>query len=214
MSRQSNARARRGRAAPSRFFAHALMLSLCLGAVWVGGLFVFAEALPSELEKSPARTDAIVVLTGGSGRVTEGLDLLAANKAQKLFVSGVYKGIDVQRLVQLFRRDPDALKDRISIGTAEDTIANAAETAVWIRDNGYTSLRLVTGAYHMPRSLLEFKRVLGDITLVAHPVFPEHVKQDEWWAWPGTATLVISEYNKFLLAWVRHQALALLAGKK
>lgn len=191
---------------------HVAMVSLCLAAVWASGLFVFAEALPGKAEHSDARTDAIVVLTGGSGRVAEGLDLLAADKGRKLFVSGVYKGVDVKSLMQTSRRAPAVLEDRVGIGTAEDTIANAVETAHWIREQGFRSLRLVTGAYHMPRSLLEFRHALPDVEIVAHPVFPEHVKQDEWWAWPGTAALVASEYNKYLMAWTRHQAIALLAG--
>lgn len=188
------------------------MLSLCLGAVWAAGLFVFAESLPKAAEQSEARTDAIVVLTGGSGRVAEGLNLLAADKGKKLFVSGVYKGVDVTNLIQTSRRAPGVLEDRVGIGTAEDTIANAVETARWIREQGFRSLRLVTGAYHMPRSMLEFRHALPDVEIVPHPVFPEHVKQDEWWAWPGTASLVASEYNKYVMAWLRHRAIALLAG--
>lgn len=199
---------RRGR----RVLFHVVMVSLCLCAVWVGGLFVFAEALPGKAEQSDARTDAIVVLTGGSGRVAEGLDLLAADKGRKLFVSGVYKGVDVKSLIQTSRRAPGVLEDRVGIGTAEDTIANAVETAQWIREQNFHSLRLVTGAYHMPRSLLEFRQALPDVEIVPHPVFPEHVKQNEWWAWPGTAALVASEYNKYLLAWLRHRAITLLAG--
>ncbi len=61
----------------------------------------------------------------------------------------------------------------------------------------------MTAAYHMPRSMLEFRQAMPDMRIVSNPVFPGHVKQDEWWAWPGTATLFISEYNKFLMAWVR-----------
>ena len=35
------------------------------------------------------------------------------------------------------------------------------------------------------------------------PVFAENVKQQQWWAWPGTASLVINEYNKYLVALIR-----------
>ena len=51
--------------------------------------------------------------------------------------------------------------------------------------------------------MLEFRQAMPDMRIVSNPVFPDHVKQDEWWVWPGTATLFISEYNKFLMAWVR-----------
>ncbi|MBV9521775.1 MAG: YdcF family protein, partial [Alphaproteobacteria bacterium] len=73
----------------------------------------------------------------------------------------------------------------------------------WMRREGYHSLRLVTAGYHMRRSLLEFGRVLPDIRIIAHPVFPERFKQAAWWAWPGTADLIVTEYDKYLGALLR-----------
>jgi uncharacterized SAM-binding protein YcdF (DUF218 family) len=72
-----------------------------------------------------------------------------------------------------------------------------------MREQGLRSLRLVTAAYHMPRSLLEFHRVLPGTEIVPHPVFPEHVKQRSWWRWPGSASLFASEYSKYLVALAR-----------
>ena len=155
------------------------------------------------MEDITSKTSAIVVLTGGSGRVNEGLALLDKDLAVKLFVSGVYRGLDVRKLLQLARRNPTDLESRIGIGNAVDTIENASETASWSSRNHISSLRLVTAAYHMPRSMLEFRHAMPGMRIVPNPVFPDHVKQDEWWAWPGTTALFISEYNKFLMAWVR-----------
>ena len=42
-----------------------------------------------------------------------------------------------------------------------------------MRQRGYHSLRLVTGGYHMPRSLLEFSEALPEAEVVPHPVFPD-----------------------------------------
>jgi uncharacterized SAM-binding protein YcdF (DUF218 family) len=72
-----------------------------------------------------------------------------------------------------------------------------------MREQGLRSLRLVTAAYHMPRSLLEFRRVLPNAEIVPHPVFPEPVKQRGWWPWPGSASLIVSEYSKYLVARAR-----------
>ena len=55
----------------------------------------------------------------------------------------------------------------------------------------------------MPRSLLEFDRVMPEIDIVAHPVFPDQVKQEYWWAWRGTAALLVSEYVKYQAALFR-----------
>ena len=73
-----------------------------------------------------------------------------------------------------------------------------------MRQHGYRSLRLVTGGYHMPRSLLEFSEALPEAEVVPHPVFPDRVKQASWWTRPGTAALIIGEYNKYLLTRLDH----------
>ena len=170
----------------------------------------FATLIPERLADDVRPTDAVVVLTGGSGRLEAGLDLLVREMARKLFVSGVYRGLDVQRLLQLVRRDPAGIEARVALGNAVNTQANARETADWMKAEGFRSLRLVTGAYHMPRSLLEFQRAIPETTVIPHPVFPDHVKAD-WWAWPGTLGLVIGEYNKYLFAWTWHRLRAAIA---
>jgi uncharacterized SAM-binding protein YcdF (DUF218 family) len=182
------------------------------GIPWAAGLIEFARSIPEEVGDRDSRTDAIIVLTGGSERVSTGLQLLAENKAERVFISGVHPAVDVERLMKLAGRPDDDLEQRIEAGHgAKDTQGNAEETAAWIRGHGYHSLRLVTGSYHMPRSLLEFKEALPDVTVIPHPVFPEHVKQSIWWTRPGTAALIISEYNKYLLAWLEHRTVHLVA---
>ena len=193
---------------PARRALARLMGALAvLGAAWAGGLFWFAASIPDAVSDPAARTDAIVVLTGGSGRLDTGLELLSENRAEKLFVSGVYRGVDVAKLLELAQRTPVELRCCVEIGySADDTAGNAAETAAWMQKQGYRSLRIVTANYHMPRSLLEFGFAMPAKRLIAHPVFPAHVKRDRWWAWPGTAYLIVSEYNKYILAWLRHLA--------
>jgi len=61
----------------------------------------------------------------------------------------------------------------------------------------------VTADYHMPRSLLEFRRAMPDVEILVHPVFPDQVHRSIWWRSPGTASLLIGEYNKYLLALAR-----------
>lgn len=185
----------------------ALILS---AGLWGAGLFRYAEAIPTTVADAGVKTDAIVVLTGGSGRLDEGLTLLEQGFAGKLFISGVYQGVDMQNLLQAYRDSPQDLNCCVAIGHAVDTINNAIETAKWVRENKITSLRLVTGAYHMPRSVLEFEQAMPGVTIVEHPVFPAHVKQEDWWAWPGTTGLIVGEYNKFILAWLRHRLIGLL----
>jgi uncharacterized SAM-binding protein YcdF (DUF218 family) len=184
-------------------------LLLAVFALWLGGFFWFAHAIPDEVNDAESETDAIVVLTGGSLRVQSGLALLAAGKAKKLFVSGVYHSTDVTALLRISRQSPEHIACCIVLGhEADNTLGNALETAQWMRQEGFHSLRLVTASYHMPRSLLEFSRAMPEMRIITHPVFPESVKQERWWTSPGTASLILGEYHKYLLALVR----PLLAG--
>ncbi len=202
MARQGS---RRGERKGGLIWLNLAVLLVFLFGLWVIGLIRYVGDIPAEISDKTTRTDAIVVLTGGSGRLHEGLELLSRNMAGRLFVSGVYRGLDVRNLLQAARRDPAGLESRVGIGNAVNTRGNADETARWAKENKITSIRLVTAAYHMPRSRLEFANAMPDVAIVPNPVFPEHVKQEEWWAWPGTATLMMSEYSKFLMAWVRHR---------
>jgi uncharacterized SAM-binding protein YcdF (DUF218 family) len=197
--------ARRGERQRGLFWLNLFAMLAFLFGLWLIGLFRFAADIPEKVEDTKSVTDAIVVLTGGSGRLHEGLELLSGNLAKRMFVSGVYRGLDVRNLLHVARLDPAGLESRIGIGNAINTRENAAETDKWTRENAIRSIRLVTAAYHMPRSLLEFSYVMPDMKIIQNPVFPGHVKQDQWWMWPGTAALIVGEYNKFLMAWVRHR---------
>jgi uncharacterized SAM-binding protein YcdF (DUF218 family) len=180
-----------------------LLLGLAATA-WVGGFVAFAGAIPQQMPPAETETDAIVVLTGGSLRLDEGLALLEAGAAERLFVSGVHRGVDVEELLRLQKRAPDRLSCCITLGhDAANTVGNARETASWARRNGVRSIRLVTAGYHMPRSLLEFRGAMPEVTILPHPVSPENVKTELWYRYPGTALLIADEYTKFLWVWVR-----------
>lgn len=185
----------------ARWLFQSLGVAVLVLAAWLGALFWYADRIPATPPSAGERTDAIVVLTGGRGRLSEGLRLLAEGRGERLFVSGVYRGIDVDALLQLARRKPDDVECCITIGYAADnTAGNARETALWMRAVGNDSLRLVTANYHMPRSLLEFRRALPEIRIVAHPVFPEGFKRECWWCWRNSLLLVASEFLKYLAA--------------
>ena len=191
----------------------AALAGLLIAGFWIAGLMLFYRSIPASPPNAATTTDAIVVLTGGSGRLDKGLDLLAAKRAQKLFVSGVYRGVDVARLLEISRRSPEDFICCVTVGhSAVSTSGNATETAAWIERNGFRSLSLVTADYHMPRSMLEFRRAMPEIVVVPHPVFPEQFKRERWWAWPGSTSLLVTEYTKFTLAWIKHAVGGLAPG--
>lgn len=178
--------------------------TILLGSLWLLGLVWFAGKAAAVPRGGAIRTDVIIVLTGGSERIATGLDLLAQSRAERLFISGVDPGVDLEALLAVVQRPPSPLDDRITIGhRAADTVGNAAEAASWMRRHGYQSLQLVTANYHMPRSLLAFRALLPGIDIHPHPVRPANVHLDDWWRWPGTTRLLISEYNKYLLSYLQ-----------
>lgn len=184
---------------------HLTVASLAsLVALWLGGLGWFITGVLAESRDETSVTDAIVVLTGGSLRVQSGVFLLTAGMAKTLFISGVHQGVDVSEILHQGNSSSEALAPHIILGhAASDTIGNAAETALFMHEAGYRSLRLVTSSYHMQRALLEFARAMPEIKIIPHPVLPERVKQEGWWTSPGLLELIISEYNKYLLALAR-----------
>lgn len=143
---------------------------------------------------APDRVDAIVVLTGGGVRVTAGLKLLAAGKAERLYVSGAADGV---RVADIAGRVPGFAADllpRIELGRARDTAGNAAETAAWAEANEIGAIRLVTAYYHMPRSLLLFRQAAPGVTVWPEPVTPPAPGDD-----PGAAaTMIAGEWLKYL----------------
>ena len=190
---------------PSYKILFSTIVSLLTAGFLVISLLQFVNQIPNSANPDGTATDAIVVLTGGSGRLEEGLNLLTEKKAKKLFVSGVYRGVDVRRLLALSRGNRQDLLCCIELGyAAASTKGNAAETRAWIKAEGYRSIRLVTASYHMPRSIKEFRYQMPDVTVIPHSVFPEQFKRDKWWLWPGTASLILTEYFKYLMSSTRH----------
>jgi len=181
----------------------ALLLSwtiAALGLAWLGGLAWFAAALPAAVADPATPTDAIVVLTGGHGRIEEGVALLRRGLAKKLFVSGVERGVEVPEMLKRAHLAVAPADAAIELGhDADSTVSNAAETALWMRAQGYGSLRLVTSYYHMPRSLLEFRHAMPGIAVIANPVFGPAAHG--WWTGPEGIELVAGEYMKYLAAW-------------
>lgn len=177
--------------------------------VWLGGLAWFVLSSLSMTADHMAETDAIVVLTGGRLRLEAGLDLLGAGRARKLFISGVNPHVDGLALMRVSGH-ADGDLSRIVLGhDADNTLGNARETAGWMRQEGYRSLRLVTSWYHMRRSLLEFERAMPDLTIVAEPVFAARPEGDDWAGWLDMAVLTVSEYDKYLATLVRPGVVAI-----
>jgi uncharacterized SAM-binding protein YcdF (DUF218 family) len=139
-----------------RFFVRLISL---LGLIWAFGLVWFIVSLPDPAPMS--KTDAIVVLTGGPGRIQRGLDVLTAGQAKRMLVSGVDPVVRPKELAKLEGVSPAIFQCCVDLGKmAIDTRSNAIETAAWLTRQKARSVRLVTTDWHMRRARYELDRML------------------------------------------------------
>lgn len=172
-----------------------------LAAALAGGFVLFLARIPAAPSGPPPAGAGIVVLTGGEGRVAEGLRLLAADPEARLLVSGVHQDAPLAALERPAGLDPAALAERITLGRrAASTRGNAEEAAEWARARRLSTLVVVTAGYHMPRALLMLRREMPEATLVAHPVTPAPFREPGWWRQPGALRITFAEYLKLLAA--------------
>ena len=157
------------------------------GLIYTFGFLWFAAALPQPI--GGVRTDAIVVPTGGAGRIDRGLDLLARHKANAMLVTGVDPEVKPNEFAAEYRVAMQTMECCVTLGfVAVDTRGNAAETAKWIASRNYRSLRLVTTDWHMRRAAGELAAALPPGVTIARDAVPSR---------PRLGILFL-EYNKLL----------------
>ena len=119
----------------------------------------------------PQKVSGIVILTGTPARLTAGFDLLKDNEGARLLVSGVNSKVTRETLRQATGQSQELMNCCVDLGRlARNTVGNAYEASLWAKSHNFNSLAIVTSAYHMPRSLVELKREMPDVKLIAYPV--------------------------------------------
>ena len=154
------------------------------------GFILFAFTLGKPAKPAAPETDAVVVLTGGSGRIEHGVSVLRAGKAKRLLVAGADPSVTKADLARRLPGKRRLLNCCVDLGSESvDTRSNAEEAARWIERHGFKSVRLITSDWHMRRARYEFRKTLGDkVRLTTDAVRSE----------PGFMTL-FGEYNKYVL---------------
>jgi len=169
-----------------------IRLAALIALGWCLGFAAFMLLLPKPLEANT--TDGIVVPTGGAGRIERGLTLLEAGQGKRMLVTGVGAGVRPADLTRAYRVEPALMRCCVDLGPdAVDTRSNAEETAIWVAQHRFASIRLVTSDWHLPRARMELAAALGDRPGLPVVILGDGVPSD-----PRLATLV-NEYNKLLL---------------
>ena len=154
------------------------------------GFLLFGVTLGDAASANAATTDAIVVITGGGGRIEHAVDMLGEGKGKRLLIAGADPSVTKDDLVRRLKGRRRLVQCCVDLGSESvDTRSNAEEARRWLAKKNYRSARLITSDWHMRRAAFEFTRQLdGKVKII-----PDAVKSE-----PNFMTL-FAEYNKYLL---------------
>lgn len=174
-------------------------LTLCIiGSVVFTALFIDFTYKTFSYRQNTQKADAIVVLTGGKGRVEEGIRLFRARRAEFLIFVGVDPSV---RKTDLYRPRPgDPPADKVIL---EKSSRNTLENSIFGRDvivrSGVHSVLLITSRYHLKRASILFRNSLPkDITIIPYPVDSVNLKES-WWNHGGSFQLLFQEFYKYCM---------------
>src|ERR1700736_26973 len=191
--------------APRGWLRAAVVAALAI--VFVGAAIGFVGFLSqlrgAEMEPT-SRADGIVVLTGGSSRVSDAMELLAAGYGKRLLISGVNPTNAASDISRSLSDNQSLLSCCVDLDrSAVNTRSNAAETRRWARERGFKSLIVVTSNYHMPRAIVELSHAMPGVALIPFAVVGDKWRDEPWWTNGATLRLLLSEYVKYVAAEVR-----------
>ena len=198
---------------PPRVRIAVTIACIILGA-FVFGFALFAANVMRDHPVSEETADGIIVLTGGDFRIPEAGRLLQQKRASRLLISGVNAVTTRDDLLKLSGIDRALFDCCVDVGyAAQDTLGNAEEARTWATSRNLNRLIIVTSNYHMPRSLAELALALPSAELIPDAVVPRKFRSGAWWAHPGAARLLLSEYVKFLPVAARLTAMRYLTPR-
>ncbi len=165
--------------------------------VALGLLFVDFAYKTFSLRQQAVKSDAIVVLTGGRGRVEEGLRLYGEKKAHWLLLIGVDPSVQMRALLK--GKKEEGGEGIILEKVSRNTLENAFYSRDLIVSKKIRSITLITSRYHMKRATLIFRNLLPrDVAINPHPVDSKNLKE-KWWNDMGSFRLLLTEFYKYVL---------------
>ena len=168
------------------------------------GFIAFLSQLRGAEIVPDRKADGIVVLTGGSSRVSDAMELLAAGYGRRLLISGVHPTSTASDISRTLPENQSFMTCCVDLDrTALSTRGNAAEARRWAQARRFKSLIVVTSNYHMPRALVEFSHAMPETILIPFAVVGDKWREEPWWASASTLRLLLSEYVKYIAAELR-----------
>jgi uncharacterized SAM-binding protein YcdF (DUF218 family) len=146
------------------------IVAICIAGI-VGIEIIYFVSILAQKNHDQS-TDAVVVFTGGAGRIQRGYELLKDGVSNLLIVSAATKAQlkTFDKAYQFPEGATHLVEDR-----AETTFQNALFVGNVIQEKGLKSATLVTSWYHMPRSYLLMRMVLLNSGIEVH----QHVAESD-----------------------------------
>ena len=173
------------------------------------GLIEYKDKILSNITYISKKSSNIVILTGGTNRIKDGLKIVnkfekSSTFNSKILVSGTGKGFTKMSLAKNIDFDFNLIECCIELDSiSTNTYSNAFETLKWVKKNNISEFILITSNYHMPRAFLEFKYRMPNLKILTYPIKPKKHNINNWLGSFQTFSLVLSEYCKFLVANLR-----------
>lgn len=127
-----------------------------------------------QLSVPASEKEAIVVLTGDTGRIPRALELLKVRGSAQLLISGAAKGVGLAELVTQQGASTKSLPEVWTKIALESDSTSTLENAVYTREHFKPApidrIVLVTSDYHMGRSLGIFQREITGIEILPFAV--------------------------------------------
>ena len=174
------------------------------------GLYNFKKNILS-FTKYNKESPNIVILTGGTNRIKDGLKIVKYFKKSKkhnykILVSGTGTGFTKNSLKNKLGSNfnPQLIQCCIDLdNVSKNTITNATETFKWTQKKDIKEFILITSNYHMPRAYLEFKNIMPNLKIHTYEISPKNHDIENWLNSYQTFGLVFTEYCKYIVASLR-----------
>lgn len=167
----------------SRKFSFVLFAVFFIGIVY----FYFREFdliinTPIDSWENDLNADCAVVLTGGPGRVKEGLDLLVRKQVRKLVISGVNPQVNIYSLYPQLALYPHLnINDIVLERRSETTFGNAQQSLPIVEALQCRKILLVTSYIHIRRAYRTFQSSYSqDIQVIPYSVAGSDLPPHFW----------------------------------
>ena len=174
---------------------------LLIGIVWwfVYLMFIFPKHHYDLIDNKFNENSAIVVFTGGKGRFEKGFNILKDNVSRRLFISGVYPGINLEKKYAINDSDSELFDCCISFDEkAINTIENVQEVKDWIFLNDINEIFLVSSYYHLPRIKILFEKIIPNLEVKIIPTDDSLFLPKKTVVYFFHTKLILTEYFKIL----------------